>query len=106
MLKPAPPLKPSRQQQMIVLVFAPPLELDLQSWGGRLVDGTIAMPEVEVVNEYGSIYNLNSPTFIGNTERAFSKSGPPTDRVYVEVRMRSDHPNTSQRVIWRCHNMK
>lgn len=105
-LKPSPALRPSRQFQMVVLRFSAPIEPDLKTWGLRLADGTIAIPEVQLIDEYGNSYDLKSPTFIGNTERAFSRLGLPTDRAYTEVRIRSDRPINCEEVIWRCHNMK
>src|SRR4028119_568903 len=45
-IKPAPPLKPSKQSQYLVLDVASPYELKNGSWGISLPDGSIITPEV------------------------------------------------------------
>jgi hypothetical protein len=105
-VEPDPPLKPSRQVQMIVLVTSDPFEPDFQSRGIRLSGGTTTVPEIQVVDQDGNIYDLKTQTISGNTEASYWKVALPTDRLYTRVRMRSDNAFTCEKVLWRCHNMK
>lgn len=101
-----PQLKPSRQVQMIVLVTSQPFEPELTSISLRLSDGTIAKPEVDIVDQYGNSYELKTQTVIGETEVGYWSVELPTDRTYMKVRLRSNHRIDCEEVIWRCHNWK
>jgi hypothetical protein len=109
-IKPNPPLKPSKESQYLVLDVANPYELEDKSWGVRLPDGTIVIPEVQLIDEYGNTFNLDQPAMFSPTshftQRGFWMWDLPKDRVYRAVRIRSDKPIQYSRVIWRCENHK
>ena len=109
-IKPSRPLKPSKESQYVVLDVASPYELEDRSWGVRLPDGSIVIPEVQLIDEHGNTFNLDQPAMFSPTshftQRGFSMRDLPKDRVYRAVRIRSDKPIQYSRVIWRCENHK
>jgi hypothetical protein len=89
---------------MIVLVTADRFEPDLKTRGITLTGGAIAIPEIEIVDQYGISYGLKTQTVSGETEVGYWTVELPRDRVYPKVRLRSNHPIRCERVIWRCQN--
>src|SRR5207253_2900550 len=92
-----------------------------KSWAMRFPDGSLVRPEVQVVDQHGNVYSLDSPMFLSkdhtsgelNAGMGFSTqfnvgidSNFPSDRVYPVVRIRNDKPIHVSRIIWFCHTGK
>ena len=84
-----------------------------------LSDGTVVNPEIEILDEYGNNYPLDSKSGVVNNydsesktfelnSAGFSKKSEklPEDRVYIQVRIRSDKPFSASKVIWYNYNLK
>jgi hypothetical protein len=131
-ITPDKPMKPSHQTQYVILEvsdahtsYTTPYDPNDkswdQSWAMRFPDGSLVRPEVQIVDEYGKVYDLKSPSFthkdrtkgdamggMGFT-RSFDPSidsNLPKDRVYRTVRIRSDRPIHCSRIIWECRTGK
>jgi hypothetical protein len=78
----------------------------------ELSNGALATPEVQVVDEYGKVYNLHASMEYRDGKGYtidFDSSKMthfPQDRVYRMVRIRSDVPIYCKRIIWHCYNPK
>ena len=72
------------------------------SWDIRLPDGSLAHPEVQLVDDTGATLRLDEPSvsYGGGISRGFTSSGLSRDRTYAVVRVRSDRPFTSPEVRW------
>jgi len=90
---------------MIVIETIGPYQI-MKNQGIDFADGTIAKPEVQLVDEYGKTYELDNRTYIGNSEIGFWRVELPTERPYLKVRLRSNQPIECKRMIWRCQNWK
>ena len=108
-IKPTPPLKTSGKTSLVILELEGDYTPDFQSQMLRFPDGTLGMPEVQLVDEHGNVFPLHflmvhhrdrsgSPVMGG---AGFGAPDLPTDRSYGEVRVRSDKPMKCSRVIWR-----
>jgi len=131
-ITPEKAMKPSQQTQGVILgvsdahtPYTAPYDPNDkswdQSWAMRFPDGSLVRPEVQIVDEYGKVYDLKSPSFthkdrtkgdatggMGFT-RSFDPSidsNLPKDRVYRTVRIRSDTPIHCSRIIWECRTGK
>jgi hypothetical protein len=102
-IMPEQPLRVERQIQYLTLDVADPFEPVYDNWSLRLNDGSVVRPEVQLVDEHGSVYNLTSPA-LDNKGIAFGNSDLPSDRVYPVVRIRSDKPIKLSRIYWHCYN--
>lgn len=127
-IHPDPPLKVSRNEQRIDIhvedTFTPYTPNDGswgETWGMRFSDGAIIIPEVQLVDENGNVYELESPSFVHKDARRGDASGgmafraslrPPTgldlpqDRVYRTVRIRCDRSLRCSRIVWSCTDWK
>jgi hypothetical protein len=115
-IKPESPMKTRRDFQSVLLKIENSKHND--KFDIILPDGTIVNPEVEISDEYGNTYRLNSKSAFANnydsesktfelSYAGFSKSGGlPEDRVYTEVRIRSDKPFVASKIIWHNYNLK
>ena len=108
-IKPAPPLKTSGKTSLVILELEGDYTPDFQSQMLRFPDGTLSMPEVQLVDDHGNAFPLHflmvhhrdrsgSPVMGG---AGFGAADLPTDRSYRELRVRSDKPMKCSRVIWR-----
>jgi hypothetical protein len=108
-IKPAPPLKSSGKTSLVILELESDYTPDFQSQMLRFPDGTLGMPELQLVDDHGNAFPLHflmvhhrnrsgSPVMGG---AGFGAPDLPTDRSYAEVRVRSDRPMKCSRVIWR-----
>lgn len=95
---------------MVYLQSAGGYEPDYRTWGLRLPDGTVVRPEVQLVDQYGGVYQLTVGE-LGQTGISFNFRDPvsheeilPTDRTYQAVRIRSSTPIKFSGVVWRCYN--
>jgi len=108
---PQRPFHAERQIQMIVLDLDKSIALQKDGWGLVLSDGSIVIPEVQLIDEEGKTYPLEEPSAwfspaTGVRYREFSsKSGLPKDKVFRAIRVRSAKPVRCNRIFWRCYNM-
>ena len=109
-ITPEEPLKPEREIHEVILIFATPYEPDNQSWGIRLPDGSLVIPEVQLVDQNGGTYKLRVGA-IGKDAIAFSMRDPishqeilPKDKLYPTVRIRIDKSIQCSKIIWSCYN--
>ena len=102
---PREPLRAERQIQYVILTFAEPFEPNYKGDRGlRLSDGSVVVPEVQLVDQYGNIFNLHSPA-LDHTGMGFtSENALPKDRTYRTVRIRSNKPIKVSRIYWHCYN--
>lgn len=109
-ITPKEPLQASRRVQQVTLVLEPYIKKDKNSWGIVLPDGSVVTLEVQIIDQYGNIYNLTAPEFISTPgtnktiERSFGIYDLPQDRLYKAVRIRSSKSINVSRIIWRCYN--
>lgn len=103
-------LKPERRIHEVVLNFSEPLEPDYKVWGVRLKDGSVVAPEVQLIDQNGTTYQLTTSS-LDRTGMSFSMRDSqthrevlPTDRTYRAVRIRCDKPIMCSSVVWRCYN--
>lgn len=110
-ITPQESMKPHKQYQHLVLDVAEPLKkdnLDLENI--RFADGTPVYPEAQIVDEHGNVYVLKmerapTPSRHGNSIFDYG-SRLPEDRVYTQVRLRSDKPLHLSGVLWHCYDGK
>ena len=109
-ITPKEPLRSQRQIQQIILYLKKPIKKDENSWKIVLADGSVVMPEVQLVDQHGNKFDLLDPQFIdpaalpGYIVRGFGIQDLPKGRVYTKVRIRSDKPFQISKVVWRCYN--
>lgn len=107
-LSPKEPLKPSNQEQWISLEVSEPYTPDVQRVGMRFPDGSLVVPEVQLEDAKGNIYQLDKSSFISNDPRMindlggirFYKVGLPQNKVYRAVRLRSNESFRCSRIRW------
>lgn len=108
---PKEPLRPSKDTQEVVLDAAEPLVRNNSNLKRiELESGTLVKPELQLIDQYGNIFNANvnrypTPSRYNN---GISCSVPylPQDRLYTKVRVRSDQPLKLARILWHCHTWK
>ena len=126
-IRPEKPLEVSHRTQSILLYVADEHESYSggdptgMSWAMRFPDGSLVRPEVQLIDEYGNVYELDAPGFLGRDRtsgelgggmgfsRSFDQSiesNFPRDRVYPIIRMRSPRPIHVSRVVWMCRTGK
>jgi hypothetical protein len=111
-IKPTEPLRPEREINSIILTFATTYELNKQSNGFRFPDGEVVLPEVQLVDQEGKIYQLGIAT-IGDRGVGFSSFNPathlnnlPRDKVFTTVRLRSKKPFQCSKITWSGYNTR
>ena len=107
------PLRPERDRQKIIIDIEPPVKLEPSgpSMGLVLPDGSVVIPEVQLIDQDGNIYNLTSPSASfeaspgGAWQRGFGRVEPlPKNKVYTAVRIRCEKPVRCSRIRWRSYN--
>jgi hypothetical protein len=108
-IQPAPPLKPSGKTSLVILELKGDYTPDFQAQKLRFPDGSLGMPEMQLVDAQGNIFPLHflmvhhrdrtGSSVIGGA--GFGSPGLPTDRSYGHVRVRSDKSIKCSKVIWR-----
>jgi hypothetical protein len=106
---PKKPLRVERQIQMIVLDLDESIKLERDDWGLVLPDGSVVTPQVQLIGDDGTTYDLNHPSTWWNpstrvTYAQFSLPDLPKDKAYRAVRIRSDKPVRCNRIFWRNYN--
>jgi len=106
---PAPALKPSGKQSLVILELEGDYTPDFQAQMLRFPDGSLGMPEVQLVDQQGHVFPLHFLMVHHRDRRGSSVMGGagfgspdlPADRSYAKVRVRSDKPMKCSRIIWR-----
>ena len=109
---PEAPLRAERQAQYLSIETTKSFDPDYKLWGIRLPDGSVFVPEVQLIDQDGNIHNLKSSSFeLADRNRTdiisgigFSAKDLPKDRHYKMVRIRSEKPLSISRITWRCYN--
>src|SRR2546423_5253366 len=108
-IKPTPLLKTSDKTSLVILELEGDYTSDFQSQMLRFPDGTLGMPEVQLVDEYGNVFPLHF-LMVHHRDRTgsnvmggagFGAPDLPIDRSYGKVRVRSDKPMKCSKIIWR-----
>jgi hypothetical protein len=127
-IKPQPPLKASKRTQDLNLYVA---DKHTAYWNKDdstddsdamlSPDGSLIKPEVQLMDEYGTVYKLHSVSFFGTEPggtgldggMGFSKdfdqyldSNFPQDRAYTTIRIRSAKPIHISKIVWECRTPK
>lgn len=105
------PLRPERHVQEIDVKFAEPYDYDHRTREIRFQDGSPLIVEVQLVDQYGNVFELNKVTALGRTGISRGMRDPstwqeilPKDRTYQAVRIRSNKPIEVSKIIWRSYN--
>jgi hypothetical protein len=108
-IKPEPVLKPSSKTSLVILELEGDYTPDFQAQMLRFPDGSLGMPEVQLIDEQGNIFSLHF-LMVHHRDRTgsnimggagFGSPDLPTDRSYNHVRIRSDKPIKCSKIIWR-----
>jgi hypothetical protein len=114
-LHPEPYLKPDKNIPQVVLDLEEPFKDDKYSEGkgpnvgkGILMpDGDVINPEIELVDQYGNVFNLiyggssgGAPVYL------YPNNKLPRDREYKMVRLRSPRPIKCKAIYWFCESTK
>jgi len=108
-ITPAPELKPSGKTCFVILELEGDYTPDFQAQMLRFPDGSLGMPEVQLVDRQGNIFPLHF-LMVHHRDRTgsnvmggagFGSPELPTDRSYGKVRVRSDKPIKCSKIIWR-----
>ena len=106
---PAPALKPSGKQSLVILELEGDYTPDFQAQMLRFPDGTLGMPDVQLVDQQGNVFPLHF-LMVHHRDRTgssvmggagFGAPDLPSDRSYVKVRVRSDKPMKCSKIVWR-----
>jgi len=106
---PASALKPSGKQSLVILELEGDYTPDFQAQMLRFPDGSLGMPEVQLVDQQGQVFPLHF-LMVHHRDRTgsnvmggagFGAPDLPTDRSYGKVRVRSDKPLKCSKIIWR-----
>jgi hypothetical protein len=106
---PAPALKPSGKQSLVILELEGDYTPDFQAQMLRFPDGSLGMPELQLVDQQGHVFPLHF-LMVHHRDRTgsnvmggagFGAPDLPTDRSYGKVRVRSDKRIKCSKIIWR-----
>jgi hypothetical protein len=107
---PKEPLKATRDVSEVILWFADRYEPKLELKGVRSPDGRTITPEVQLVAQDGTTYQLTvsslDETGIGFRLHSFNSTpmSLPKDKIYSRVRVRSNSALKCSSIIWRNYN--
>lgn len=109
-ITPQPALKATKQvQTLIILIDDYNRTLDDTRNQLPLPDGTLADPEVEVVDESGKEYRLHPSLLVssgvGYTGDYAPRSSLPQNKSFTKIRIRSDKPFRAAKIIWENENL-
>jgi len=108
-IEPAAALKPSGKQSLVILELEGDYTPEFQAQMLRFPDGSLGMPEVQLVDQQGHVFPLHF-LMVHHRDRTgsnvmggagFGAPDLPTDRSYGKVRVRSDKPIKCSKIIWR-----
>ncbi len=98
-IKPTKPMKIEKRFQRIRLEIKCQQKTDLYDWNWMLPDGTLISPEIQIVDEFGNVFQLEGGQ--ANVHPGIEFELPivlvfarpeslPDDRVYGKIRIRND----------------
>lgn len=112
-LSPEEPLKPLNREQSIRLEVTEAYTPDKQRVGMKFPDGSLAVPEVQLVDVNGTVYQLDKSSLISTNAPyedprkanglggiRFYRVGLPQNRAYRSVRIRSDRSFRCAKIVW------
>ena len=108
-IKTTPVLKPSGKSSLVILELEGDYSPDFQTQMLRFPDGSLGMPEVQLVDQQGRVFPLHF-LMVHHRDRTgsnvmggvgFGSPDLPTDRSYGKLRVRSDKPIQCSKIIWR-----
>lgn len=103
-ITPDKPLKPERDVEEVELSLEPPFIGDFESHKVRLPDGSLVLPEVQLIDQNGNTFNMKYRGFNGRMNIYFSNFDElPKDREYRTVRIRSEKPINCKKIYWSCY---
>ena len=95
------PLKPIGDYQEIGLVLAKPLELDLlRPRGVRVSDGSLVLPEVELITADGISVKLRCSGSRGEQTITYRLKDESIKQDYDRIRIRADHEVPLEAIYW------
>ena len=108
-IKPDPLLKVSSKTPLVILELEGDYAPDFGSQKLRYPDGTLGVPEVQLIDDQGNVFPLH---FLMAQHRdrsgsnamggaGFGGSDLPRDRSYSKLRIRSEKPVKCSKIIWR-----
>lgn len=106
---PTPALKPSGKTSFVILELEGDYTPDFQAQMLRFPDGSLGMPEVQLVDQQGNVFPLHF-LMVHHRDRTgsnvmggagFGSPDLPTDRSYAKVKVRSDKPMKCSKIMWR-----
>ena len=111
-ITPTEPLRTCREHQEVVLDISgfEGQQLDLTNTGLKLPDGSVVLFDVQMIDERMNVFTANGETLSGPLlgfsvhDELTRRESLPKDRAYVKVRIRSNRPIHSSRILWRCYN--
>jgi hypothetical protein len=101
---PKQPLTADRQIQEIIINFAERGAPEVGSRGIRMTDGTVVIPEVELVDERGGIFTLRAVAFGADSMGFSADRDLPKDRTYRSVKIKATKPIELSNIHWKCWN--
>jgi hypothetical protein len=116
-ITPSQELRALREQNAVMFDFSAPADekdlvtgADATKWAIRFKDGSSAMPEVKLVDQDGSEYQL-VPGYLSARLVGFTMTNPtthlenmPRDRTFRAIRVRCMKPISFSRVYWYSFN--
>jgi hypothetical protein len=106
----APLLSFDRADQEILLTPAAPYSYETKPPGSatgiRTRDGSIAVPEAELVSEAGIRYSLKDISFFGDDMVLSSRPDIPRSVKFTKLILRSSSPVEISKVTFNCYNFK
>jgi hypothetical protein len=95
------PLKPVGDRQEIGLTLAPPLELDLLGpLGVRVSDGSLIVPEVELLTAEGGTMQTRCSGSRGKTTLTYRLKDQSVKQDYNRIRIRADQEIRLRAIYW------
>jgi len=114
---PDKPLKAQRGENAVMFDFATPLNEkdlitgnDVRKWGIRFPDGSVTIPEVQLVDQNGNVYPLGVAFFdtkgigFGMSDPATHLESLPRDKTFRAVRVRCARSIGFAKVYWYSFN--
>ena len=95
------PLKPVGDRQEIGLYLAEPFKMDLlDSLGVRVADGTLIVPEVELVTSEGRTVKMKCSGSRGEETLTYRLQDESVKQDYVRIRIRADREIPLEAIYW------
>jgi hypothetical protein len=89
-----------------VLFLEKPYDGTLRLEGVRLPDGSLVMPEVQVVDSEGTAHELELNRQFGTELLVFTIPQELKGKEFRQVRVRSEKPVNCKEIFWRCYYVK